>query len=79
MSFRPYTYPRTQRFLLPLWAAVIGELTESIKHIIQTEIHSILKGYKDQLEKVTSTVKMLQRHVSNLKRKNSVLQDKVKV
>ena len=79
VSFRPYTYPRTQRFLLSLWAAVIGELTESIKHIIQTEIHSILKGYKDQLEKVTSTVKMLQRHVSNLKRKNSVLQDKVKV
>ena len=58
---------------------IISELTESVKHIIQTEIHGILKGYEDQLEKVTSTVDMLQQHVSNLKRENSVLQDKVKV
>ena len=50
---------------------IISELTESVKHIIQTEIHGILKGYKDQLEKVTSTVQMLQKHVSNLKRENS--------
>ena len=57
----------------------ISELTESVKHIIQTEIQGILKGYKDQLKKVTSTVEMLQQHVSNLKRENSVLQDKVKV
>ena len=58
---------------------IISELTESVKHIIQTEIQGILKGYKDQLERVTSTVEMLQQHVSNLKRENSVLQDKVKV
>ena len=58
---------------------IISELTESVKHILQTEIHGILKGYQDQLEKVTSTVEMLQQHVSNLKRENSVLQDKVKV
>ena len=38
---------------------IISELTKSIKHIIQTKIHGILKGYKDQLEKVTSTVVML--------------------
>ena len=50
-----------------------------MKHIIQMEIHSILKGYKDQLEKVTSTVEILQQHVSNLKRENSVLRDKVKI
>ena len=58
---------------------IISELTESVKPIIQTEIHGILKGYKDQFEKVTSNVGMLQQHVSNLKRENSVLQDKVKV
>ena len=58
---------------------IISELTESVKPIIQTEIHGILKGYKDQFEKVTSNVEMLQQHVSNLKRENSVLQDKVKV
>ena len=58
---------------------IISELTESVKHIIQTEIQGILKGYKDQLERVTSTVEMLQQHVSNLKRENSVLQDKAKV
>ena len=58
---------------------IISELTESVKHIIQTEMQGILKGYKDQLERVTSTVEMLQQHVSNLKRENSVLQDKAKV
>ena len=58
---------------------IISELTESVKHIIQTEIQGILKGYKDQLEKVTSTVEMLQQHVSNLKRENSVLQEKMKL
>ena len=58
---------------------LISELRESVKHIIQTEIHGILKGYKDQLGKITSTVEMLQQHVSNLKRENSVLQDKAKV
>ena len=58
---------------------IISELTESVKHIIKTKIHGILKGYKDQLGKVTSTVEMPQQHVSNLKRENSVLQDKEKV
>ena len=50
-----------------------------MKHIIQTEIYGILKGYMDQWEKVTSTVETLQQHVSNLKHENSVLQDKVKM
>ena len=50
-------------------AYIISELTESVKHIIQTEIDAILSGYKDQLEKVTSTVEMLQQHVSSLKRR----------
>ena len=58
---------------------IISELTETVKNIIQTEIQGILKGYKDQLKKVTSTVDMLQQHVSNLKRENSVLQGKVKI
>ena len=58
---------------------IISELTEKVKHITQMEIHGILKGYKDQLEKVTSTVGMLQQHVSNLKYENSVLLDKVKI
>ena len=58
---------------------IIRELTESVKHIIQTEIYGILKGYMDQLEKATSTVETLQQHVSNLKHENSVLQDKVKM
>ena len=57
---------------------IISALTESVKYIIQTETHGILKGYKDELEKATSTVEMLHQHVSNLKLENSVLQDKVK-
>ena len=55
---------------------VISELTESAKHVIRIEIHDILKSYKDQLENVTSTVEMLQQHMSNLKRENSVLKDR---
>ena len=46
---------------------MISELTESVKPFLQTEIHGILKGYKDQLENVTSIVEMLQGHVPNLK------------
>ena len=49
---------------------MISELTESVKPFLQTEIHGILKGYKDQLENVTSIVEMLQEHVPNLKCKN---------
>ena len=49
---------------------MISELTESVKLFLQTEIHGILKGYKDQLENVTSIVQMLQEHVPNLKCKN---------
>ena len=49
---------------------MISELTESVKPFLQTEIHGILKGYKDQLENVTSIVEMLQEHVLNLKCKN---------
>ena len=52
---------------------------ESVKHIIQTEIQGILKAYKDQLEKVTSTDEILKQYVSNLKCDNSVLQHKVKM
>ena len=58
---------------------IISEVTESVKYIIQGDIHGILKRYKDQLQKVTSTAEMFQQHLSNLKRENSVLQDKVKL
>ena len=58
---------------------IISKLTESVKHIIQTDIQGILKGYKDQFEKVTCTVEMFQQHVSNLKSENSVLQGNVKM
>ena len=27
---------------------IIREITESVKHVIQTEIHGIVKSYKDQ-------------------------------
>ena len=38
---------------------IISELTESARHIIQTEVHGILRGCKGQLEKVTSTAEMM--------------------
>ena len=52
---------------------------ESVEHIIQTEIQGILKAYKGQLEKVTSTAEILEQYVSNLKCESSILQDKVKM
>ena len=58
---------------------MISELTESVKHITQTEIQGILKAYKDQLEKVTSTAEILQQYVSHLKWDNSVPEHKVKM
>ena len=37
MSFRPYTYARTQQFLPPLWAAIKSEVNELKKSIEFTE------------------------------------------
>ena len=36
-----------------------SKLTERMKNIIQMEVQGILKGYMDQLEKVTSTIEIL--------------------
>ena len=58
---------------------IISELTESVKHILQTVIYDILNSYQDQLEKFTSTVEMLQQHVSDLKREISALLEKMKL
>ena len=58
---------------------IISELTESVKHILQTVIYDILNSYHDQLEKFTSTAEMLQQHVSNLKREISALLEKMKL
>ena len=58
---------------------ITNKKSEEFKTFINSKLTQSVKGYKRQLEKVTSNVKMLQQHVSNLKRENSVLQDKVKM
>ena len=58
---------------------IISKKFEEFKTFINSKLTQSVKSYKPQLEKVTSNVKMLQQHVSNLKRENSVQQDKVKM
>ena len=44
MSFRPYTYARTQQFLLPLWAAtseVENKISDNSKYITTQESNKL--------------------------------------
>ena len=46
--------------------------------LIQSEFQNIIQKYNNQLEEVSSTVTMLQLHVTNLKQENSNLQEKTR-
>ena len=46
--------------------------------LIQSEFQNIIQECKNQLEEVSSTVAMLQQHVTNLKRENLNLQEKAR-
>ena len=56
--------------------SIITEITESMKVLIQSEFQNTIQNYKSQLEEVSSTVAMLQQHVTNLKQENSNLQER---
>ena len=57
-------------------SSIISELIKNMKVLIQSEFQNIIQRYKNHLEEVSSTVAMLQQHMTNLKQENSNLQGK---
>ena len=51
--------------------SIISELIESTKVLIQSEFQNTIQKYKSQLNEASSTVAMLQQHMTNLKQENS--------
>ena len=54
-------------------SSIISELIENMKVLIQSEFQNTVQKYQNQLEQVSSTVAMLQQHVTNQKEENSNL------
>ena len=54
-------------------SSIISELIKNMKALIQSEFQNIIQKYKNQLEEMSSTVAMLQQHVTKLKQENSNL------
>ena len=59
-------------------SSITGELIENMKVLIQSEFKNTIQNCKNQLEEASSTVAMLQQHVTNLKQENSKLQQKTR-
>ena len=57
--------------------AFIEQIKSNLKEIFKDEIREIIKEELSDLEKVSSTVNLLQKHVSSLKEGNTVLQKNV--
>ena len=55
-------------------SSIISELIKNMKVLIQSEFQNTTQKYKNQLEEMSSTVTMLQQHVTNLKRKTRTFQ-----
>ena len=53
--------------------SIISELIKNMKALIQSEFQNTIQKYKNQLEEMSSTVAMLQQHVTKLKQENSNL------
>ena len=54
-------------------SSIISELIKNMKALIQSEFQYTIQKYKNQLEEMSSTVAMLQQHVTKLKQENSNL------
>ena len=59
-------------------SSIISELIKNMELLIQSEFQNIIQEYKNQLEKVSSTVAILQQHVTNLKQEHLNLQEKAR-
>ena len=56
--------------------AFIKQIKSNLKEIFKDEIREIIKEELSELEKVSSTVNLLRKHVSSLKESNTALQKK---
>ena len=54
-------------------SSIISELIKNMKALIQSEFQNTIQKYKNQLEEMSSTLAMLQQHVTKLKQENSNL------
>ena len=60
-------------------SSIISELIKNMKVLIQSEFQYTIQKYQNQLEQVSSTVAMLQQHVTNLKQENSNVQERTRI
>ena len=60
-------------------SSIISELIKNMKVLIQSEFQNTIQKYQNQLEQVSSTVAMLQQHVTNLKQENSNFQERTRI
>ena len=68
----------TDKKLNEFKSSIISELIKNMELLIQAEFQNIIQEYKNQLEKVSSTVAMLQQHVTNVKQEHLNLQEKAR-
>ena len=57
-------------------SSIITELIKNTELLIQSEFQNIMQEHKNQLQEVSSTVAVLQQHVTSLKQKNLNVQEK---
>ena len=55
---------------------IISELIKNMKVLIQSEFENVIQKCKNQFEEASSTLGILQQHLTNLKLENSNLQEK---
>ena len=60
-------------------SSIISGLIKNMKVLIQSEFQYTIQKYKNQLEEMSSTVAMLQQHLTNLKQENLNLQKSIKI
>ena len=60
-------------------SSIISEFIENMKVLIQSEFENTIQKHQNQLEQVSSTVAMLQQHVTDLKKENSNFQEKTRI
>ena len=57
-------------------SSIITELIKNTELLIQSEFQNFMQEHKNQLQEVSSTVAVLQQHVTSLKQKNLNVQEK---
>ena len=58
-------------------SSIITELIKNTELLIQSEFQNFMQEHKNQLQEVSSTVAVLQQHVTSLKQKNLNVQEKL--